>query len=152
MSVPRRRENERGTPAKSGPSGKYIIWKDGLPYPAYADPYTKDVANAVLHTAFALPYEPVTDDEGDMLPGESNYTGMSKGEVAAIRQADAASRGSIQAAEFMFDRILGKPKQAVETLNVNMTYKDFLNTIAHQEDNTTIDVLAVTDSDPLAGL
>ena len=47
--------------------------------------------------------------------------------------AEQFSRGSLEAGKELMDRIIGKPKQSIESLSVNITYVDFLNNVAKIE-------------------
>lgn len=117
-------------------NGKYIVWKDGVPCPEYAEPYTRDQVAALQSVALALPYEPLRDPAtGDFLPGEERFVGMSNGEVGAIRFVEAHAHGSLDATKYIYDRVLGKPKQQVESLSVSMTYRDFLAKIAADDNH-----------------
>ena len=58
---------------------------------------------------------------------------MSNIEVMWIRLAEKAANGDTGAMNMMFDRILGKPKQSVETASVSMTYQDFLEQLKRSE-------------------
>ena len=76
---------------------------------------------------------------GDWDPIEQNYivderyVGMSKLEVAQHKQMDAAARGDLTALAQAEDRILGKPKQQVESIQVSATLEDFLEKVAEKE-------------------
>ena len=59
---------------------------------------------------------------------------MSNIEVMWIRLAEKAANGDMGAMSMMFDRLLGKPKQSVETASVSMTYQEFLKELAKQNE------------------
>lgn len=111
--------------------GRYIRWEGNIPYPEYAEPIPTDCMTQLLSAALSSPYEPANDT-----PDEQRFAGMSNGEVGAIRRAEAYARGDIESAKFIHDRLLGKPKQQVENLNVNVTAKALLSRIADEEDTT----------------
>lgn len=74
---------------------------------------------------------------------EPEFVGLTYYQVAVIRQAEMAARhGSLDALEFLSDRIIGKPAQVNLNLNADKeSYQQFLEMIASEEAKT-IDVKA----------
>lgn len=71
---------------------------------------------------------------------EPEFVGLTYYQVAVIRQAELAARhSSLDALEFISDRIIGKPAQINLNVNTNESYEDFLKKIAEAEEKT-IDV------------
>jgi hypothetical protein len=72
-------------------------------------------------TALSLPYKTdpfsVSDEE---------FVGMTNAEVMLVRMARLAAGGDLSAANVLLDRVLGKPKQSIESKNVNVSYADVL--------------------------
>ena len=64
---------------------------------------------------------------------DERYVGMTKLEVAQHKQMDAAARGDSDALVRIEDRLMGKPKQQVESVQISATLEDFLNKVAEQE-------------------
>lgn len=125
------------------PSGRYIKWVNGQPVPAYAEPYTKENLKSLVAASLALPYEP-KKEYGEVLPDEERFIGMTNGEVAQIRQAEAAARGDLEAHKYIHDRLLGKPTQHQENLNLTMTVQEFLKTV--RETNKQYDIIDAPDT------
>jgi hypothetical protein len=119
--------------AKGTVLSEYIEWRDNVPHVVGREAFTKTSLSAMASVAVSLPYEPLTikDDDGYDVPDpkELKYVGMTCGEVMMIRQAKAASYGDYDATNMLLDRICGKPKQSIDSLNVAVTLQDYLNTL-----------------------
>jgi hypothetical protein len=107
-------------------AGKFIIWKNGIPVPAYVKPFTPQSVNKLLASSLQIEYEPLLNQDGTPLAGEEKHIGKTKLEVGVERLANTFSRGDQDAITFAFDRLLGKPKQSVESVTISGTYEDFL--------------------------
>lgn len=104
---------------KGGPVGRYIIWKDGIPYPAYSDPFTKEALEQIVLTSLSLEYEPEQEldpDLGIMVTKEEEiqFKGMTNLEVGGRRLAKEFAAGNMEATKYVFDRVIGKPKVQIE--------------------------------------
>lgn len=64
---------------------------------------------------------------------EPEFVGLTFGQVAIFRQVQAAASGCSIAFDKMVDRMVGRPMQVNQNLNVNKSYKDFLLEIAREE-------------------
>lgn len=121
-------------PASPKTGGKYIEWVDGRPMPRYAQPLNKQQMSELVTAALSTEYEGDIDPEtGEPCNFDSRYRGMTKAEVMALRLADRAAAGDNKATTEVLDRVLGKPKQSVETVGVKMTYHDFLEMLEKDE-------------------
>jgi hypothetical protein len=110
--------------------GKVIEWKDGKPIPVTKPILSKDKIANIAQAAISLEYR----EEDDVLGIDKEYYGLSIAEVLFIKMArSAASTGDIKVISALLDRVLGKPKQEVESKNLNMTYQDFLEQLARNE-------------------
>lgn len=56
--------------------------------------------------------------------------GLTKMAAAAKSVANQAADGVPWAVNFVFDRLYGKPKQTMQTTNLNMTLKEYLQQLA----------------------
>ena len=66
---------------------------------------------------------------------EPEFVGLTYYQVAVIRQAELAARhSSLDALEFLSDRIIGKPAQINLNVNASETYEQFLSKIAETEE------------------
>lgn len=123
--------------------GKLIKWVDGTPVPYHQKPFNSDQIKQLIYAAATLPYEGVPYQVDPNDPAsiqyfvEPRFKGMTNAEVTAIRLAENAAFGNMEAVNSFYDRTLGKPKMAVETVNVSMGYQEFLDTLAKE---TPIDI------------
>ena len=92
----------------------------------------EDIQEMKFHAASQMyvgDWDPVAQD----YIVDERYVGMTKLEVAQHKQMDAAARGDGQALEKIEDRLMGKPKQQVESVQISATLEDFLARVAEQE-------------------
>lgn len=109
---------------------KLIHWDaNGIPRPHTDWLLPKNRIDDVIMASFALPYEGTYNDRLEQLVLEPEYEGLTNIEVACIKQAKKAASGDLEALRFTIERLLGKPKQAVEQTNVTMSLKEYLATI-----------------------
>ena len=111
-----------------------ITWINGVPEPTYGKIVNLQSVKKLAQVAASLPYEGEWDEELEMYILEPRFKGMSDIEVMWIRLAESAANGDMGAMSMMFDRLLGKPKQSVETASVSMTYQEFLKELAKQNE------------------
>lgn len=109
-----------------------ITWVNGVPEPTYGKIVNTQSVKKLAQVAASLPYEGEWDEELEMYVLEPRFKGMTNIEVMWIRLAEKAANGDTGAMNMIFDRILGKPKQSVETASVSMTYQEFLKELAKQ--------------------
>ena len=109
---------------------KLIHWDaNGIPRPHTDWLLPKNRIDDVIMASFALPYEGIYNDRLEQLVLEPEYEGLTNIEVACIKQAKKAASGDLEALRFTIERLLGKPKQAVEQTTVTMSLKEYLATI-----------------------
>jgi hypothetical protein len=109
---------------------KLIHWDaNGIPRPHTDWLLPKKNIDDVLLASLALPYEGTWNVELQQPVLESEYEGLTNIEVACIKQAKKAAAGDLEALRFTIERLLGKPKQAVEQTTVTMSLKEYLATI-----------------------
>ena len=71
----------------------------------------------------------------DMYDGDDpKYEGMTRLEVAILSLARDAATDPDARKEFL-DRSMGKPRQRVDSMNVNVTLQGFLEQLADEDDN-----------------
>lgn len=110
-----------------------IQWVNGIPEPAYGNinpSSIKQLATATL----SLPYEGDYNEELGVYIKDPRFEGMTNAEVMWVRVAEKAAAGDLDAAKMILDRVLGKPKQSVETTTMTLTYPEFLEHLAKQEE------------------
>jgi hypothetical protein len=111
-----------------------LVFKDGTP--VIEDKYIiskHDIEKITMH-ALSLPYE------GHMHPGthemvfDSRFEGMLNAEVIEHQLVAAAVAGDLTAVRDIKDRLLGKPKQQVESTSIRLGYDDYLMELAKRQD------------------
>lgn len=101
-----------------------IVWgADGLPMATGVPTITKAGLEELAVASLSLTY----DDPLGIYP---EFKGMSNAEVMMVRMARKAADGDISVAAMLLDRVLGKPKQSVESKNVSFSYEDYLKALA----------------------
>jgi hypothetical protein len=58
------------------------------------------------------------------------YGHLTKGEAALLKLAEAAQDGDQEAFEFLVERLIGKPVQQINQMNVTASLKEFLGALA----------------------
>lgn len=128
--------------------GKYIRWEKGNPVPVYAPPLNKHQMSELVTAALSSEYEGDVDPEtGEPINVDPRYVGMTNAEVMAVRLAKKAASGHDKSVTEVLDRILGKPKQSVESVGVKMNYRDFLDVIQRDEQAQSLAEFEVTTLD-----
>jgi hypothetical protein len=112
--------------------GSYFVYKGNIPYVVDTEPYTKQSTAALVASAGALTYKPKNDSEE-----EQRFKDMELMEVMTIRLMEKAAKGDFDATTAILDRILGKPKQETQNVNVNVTYADYLDSLPDDPDDNT---------------
>lgn len=129
---------------------KLLNWdKDGIPRPHTEWLLPKNKIDDVILAAFALPYEGTFDSSIKEYILEPEYEGLTNIEVACIKQAKKAASGDLEALRFTIERILGKPKQAVEQTTVTMSLKEYLSTIDIGE---IVDAVTIENLSPIGDI
>lgn len=84
-----------------------------------------DVKNTIK-ALWAIPYDadPILEPE---------YMGLTNGQVIMMKQVELAVKGDGSALDRLLDRMIGKPEQVNKNLNVQGTYKEFMEEVARQE-------------------
>jgi len=109
-----------------------IKWVNGMPEPAYENISPQSVKQLAT-SALSLPYEGEYDEDLGIKVVEERFAGMSNAEVMWVRIAEKAAAGDLSAAGLILDRVLGKPKQSVESTSMTLSYPEYLELIAKQE-------------------
>lgn len=120
-----------------------IEWVNGTPTIIDKDIISDRGLKDLVPTALSLPYQgkiiSEPDENGrfvDRREIEPEFEGMTNAEVMVIKEAQRAAAGNSDATHRLLDRILGKPKQQNENLNVNASYSDYLESLERQENTT----------------
>ena len=77
----------------------------------------------IMHSPY--PADPVLEPE---------LIGMTYFQVASLRQAEKAAKGSLDSLEFLLDRTVGKAIQHNTNVNIGGNYKDFLKSVKDKEE------------------
>lgn len=75
---------------------------------------------------------------------EPDYVGLTYGQVVLLQQVQQAARGDGTATDRLLDRLIGKPEQVNKNLNVQGTYKEFMEEVAKAEGIIDVDARATT--------
>lgn len=111
-----------------------LAWVDDLPQPYEGRTLRKEQVSYLYLAAGSLPYRGEWDNESQQYVNEdSRLIGLTQIEALVIKQFDGALKSDSKACSDIFDRILGKPKQAVESMNMTMGYTEYLEYRAAQE-------------------
>jgi len=105
-----------------------IVWKDNIPTVTDQEIFPTGQLTAVTEKILAEPYE-------DPLGIFPEFKGMSKGEVVLRQLISRATLGDKDATKELLDRMVGRPKQQIESKRLTMSYQDYLDGI----DRGTID-------------
>lgn len=147
---------------------RVIAWTpEGLPVPTSQPLISRRGIEELASVALSLPYvvpepeypqEPDAEAsvavraryEADCLALRTRYTaecekfaGMTNVEAMMVRKAEKAANGDDGAANDLLDRVLGKPKQSVESKTLNLTYEDLLKEKASQAASHIVDAEVV---------
>ncbi len=110
----------------------YIDWGTGVAVVKHKQLLPTEVIREVATAAVSRLYE--RTEEEIFLNIDPHFEGMTNAEVMNIRLARKAAQGDLPSYNALSDRILGKPKQAVESIKVNMSYSDYLDKVSEEED------------------
>lgn len=140
---------------------RMIVWgPDGVPRPSSVPALTPQGIGDLAAVALSLPYK--IADVPPNLPDkehqeavqrreeEMEFEGMTNAEVMIIKLARSAAGGDQEATSMLLDRVLGRPKQSVESKSMTMTYADVLKEKAARE--KALDVAVEIVRDDLEGL
>lgn len=106
---------------------RLVTWDaDGNPVVTTEKQLNKGALQDLYMVAAAQPY--VVDPHD---PQDAQYEGMTCAEVMVRKQTQTAAR--LGDAEVVMDRLLGRPKQSVESTKLTLTYEDTLKEIARKE-------------------
>lgn len=128
--------------------GKEIRIINGRFIPVYTQPVSREMAETVIPASGAVPYEVPRDGSGKEIEKETKYRGQSKLEVAASKAWDKAASGDFHVFNSLMDRLIGKPAQRNENVNVEVNLVEFIRDL--KMPTRPNDML--TDSDKVAGV
>lgn len=114
------------TPPDGVRIARMMEWENGAPKPKYSINFDETIYKQTIQTALALPYRGQFDPETGAYTVEPEFEGLPNGVVAILRIAEQAANGDISAFRELSDRVAGKPKQEVQSTNLNLGYDDWL--------------------------
>jgi len=112
---------------------RYIDWEDGMPVLKYRNVVKKEAIEELTRHAMSQAYEGEWEPLLQCYIEDPRFKGMMKAEVMRHKLIDKATKGDIDAIKLIDERLLGKPKQSVESKNMHITYEDYLMELAKQE-------------------
>lgn len=114
-----------------------ITWESGEPVVKYRQMLTKNVIANMPIVAMSMPYKRTQEEiEEDIDP---EFEGKTNIEVMNIRLARKAAEGNLEAYRLLTERVLGRPKQEVQSTNLSMSYSEFLEKVTEEENENIID-------------
>lgn len=132
------------------PSGPLLNWVNGAPVPVYSPPRDNQQIGQLARASLSMEYKPKTilvDDVEVIDPKEKDYAKHTNMEVMFMKASQAGAEGDIDAASFVLDRVLGKPKQFSESIIINTTLAEALDQIADAiEAESAVDVTPTDDA------
>lgn len=131
---------DTGKPPQTSVDYRALIeWREGLPYlvsaPVRLSEGPEDALRTLLRRCLDLPYD----------GNDPSLMGMSQGEAMIINLSRDAANGSSEARTHVLDRLLGKPKQNIESVSLTGNLNDFLDKVA---EDTQIQTVEVTPEPP----
>lgn len=113
----------------------FLIWDDeGKPSMGFKEMITKEVLEELPVAALSLPYK--RSDKEIFLNEDPEFEGKTNAEVMNIRLARKAAQGCMTAIKAIQDRVLGKPKQQIESRSITETYTQYLERIGKEDEDT----------------
>ncbi|MBT5303851.1 MAG: hypothetical protein HOL31_02075 [Candidatus Scalindua sp.] len=110
----------------------FVVWEDGSPRVVYKQMITKEVLDDLPIAALSLPYKRTPKEI--MLDEDVEFEGLTNAEVMNIRLARRAAAGEMEAIKTIQDRVLGRPKQSIESKSITQTYTEYLEMVAQEEE------------------
>jgi hypothetical protein len=111
-----------------------LEWKDGIPHlvnaPVRLSEAPASAMTELLKKVLDLPYE--TQD--------ASLQGLSNGEAMIVNWVRQAAAGDDDARTGVLDRLMGKPKQSIESVSLTGNLNDFLDSVAEKTRTQTIDI------------
>lgn len=96
---------------------------------------SKTQLEKTIFAAGSLPYVGFWDEKLAKWQIEPEYDGLTNFEVMSIKLAQRAAHGDLKAIDMIFDRTMGKPAQKTETLTTQLSYGQYLELIANEENS-----------------
>ncbi len=113
-----------------------LTWKDGIPYvagkPFQVSQSAKERLLALMETSLSLPYD----------GKDPSLAGLTMEEALIINLTRDAARGDHEARMAILDRLLGRPKQSIESLQLTGDLNSFLDKVAAETKEHIIEVEA----------
>ncbi len=107
-----------------------IRWEGNIPVTESRDVFPVAELKNVTEAILAEPFE-------DPLGIWPEYIGLSKGEVVLRQLIGRATCGDKDATKELLDRLVGRPKQQIESKKLSMTYQEYLDGIDRETVNVS---------------
>lgn len=136
------------------PDNALFEWVEDLPRPRTSRTMQKEQLSMLHNAALGLPYRGVWNPATQSyVMDDPAFAGATYGEVMVWKLVHkAAVDGDMPAIKEVLDRVLGKPKQALETKSMTMSYSEFLEASAAEEAKTQMaENAAITITQTIAG-
>jgi len=116
----------------------FINWSKGYPEVVYKEMLTREAIADIPLAVVSMPFE--RTEEEIFLGIDEDLEGKTIAEVMDIRLARSAARGDKEAYKMLKDRILGKPKQEIQSTKLTMSYTEYLERVAEEENVMDISI------------
>ena len=134
--LPAEFDERKAAPVTSVEYRAELLWQDGMPYlasaPVRVSNNPQEALPELLRKVLDLPYD----------GSDSTLAGLSNAEAIAVQVARSAANGDLNATQMLFDRLLGRPKQSIETVSLTGDLNTFLDQVAEATKIETIEVEA----------
>jgi hypothetical protein len=128
--------------------GIMFDWEDGKPQPKFSRSMAREQSQQVYHATSGAPYRGIWNSAQQRYVIEPGFEGLTIQEAITLKHAMNALSGDQTAINAWQDRILGKPKQALEVAQLAMSFTDYLTLLAEEDEkenrekNLAVDVEA----------
>ncbi len=102
-----------------------------------------EIINTLALAAVSM-YEGEIDPVSETRVIQPEYLGKTNLEVMSLQLMGRAARGDLAAINMVYDRLIGKPKQFVESTNLNVSYSDWLDSLDATNNTQVVDAAPAT--------
>ena len=116
---------------------RIVAWDPdtGQPVVQNVPMFTRAQISEIALAAASQPYvDPDDEIKIELGLAPSRFFGRSNLEVMLVKQAEGAAKTG-EGVDSILDRLIGKPKQSLESVKVSMSYEDWLKDVARREDS-----------------
>jgi hypothetical protein len=113
-------------------------WHEGVPVPVNLPKMSKQALAEQFNVFLALPYKGIKhfceESQTSYFTPDPMYEGLTNAQVMMAKLVEQAAAGDQSATKELFDRVMGKPKQQVESVQMKLSYEDYLDELSKKEE------------------